>query len=112
LKAEGLARKAHAALFVCAKVFGERKDLRLADMVMDDGMVADLLEDVADPHQRGSYEAAARRVKAAAETLFAVRPVSEEFGGAGLDMSQSSMMLMRKTCSSLPCKRKWCWSPL
>ncbi len=46
--------------------------MQLVDLVLDDGIIRDLLDDVADAGQRGGFPGASARAHAAAPVLAAV----------------------------------------
>ncbi len=78
-QAQRLARSALASLAACAGAFGASGDIRLVDLVLEDGLVGDLLEDVGDPQLRGGFQGASARVEAAAGVLEAVRHTGASF---------------------------------
>ncbi|CAL8466583.1 g6119 [Coccomyxa elongata] len=72
MKAEELAGRAQACLKECARALGAEGDMQLVDLVLGDGIVRDLLDDMADAGQRGGFPGASARAQAAAPVLAAV----------------------------------------
>ncbi len=73
-----LAGKAQACLRECARSLAAEGNTQLVDLVLDDGIIRDLLDDVADAGQRGGFAGASRRSQAALPVL-AVGPTSYLF---------------------------------
>ena len=71
-----LAGKAQACLRECARSLATEGNTQLVDLVLDDGIMRDLLDDVADAGQRGGFAGAFRRSQAALPVLAAVSPTS------------------------------------
>lgn len=67
-----LAQQAIESLREWARAFGVAGDMRLTNTVLDDGLISDLFEDVADPQLRGGFLGALARVEATTGVLQAV----------------------------------------
>ncbi|BDA41132.1 probable MMS19 nucleotide excision repair protein homolog [Coccomyxa sp. Obi] len=72
IKAEELAGRAQTCLKECVRALGAGGDMQLVDLVLGDGIIRDLLDDVADAGQRGGFAGASGRAQAAAPVLAAV----------------------------------------
>ncbi|KAK9916671.1 hypothetical protein WJX75_005534 [Coccomyxa subellipsoidea] len=72
IKAKELAGKAQVCLRECARSLTAEGSMQLVDLVLDDGIMCDLLDDVADAGQRGGFAGASRRSQAALPVLAAV----------------------------------------